>query len=110
MCRKLSYLVCLALVLALAGTNVVLGETWEGKITDNQDCVEQSTPTPSGSMDFGSSDLEFMNDGGIQTIGLRFENVRVPAGATISNAYVELTQDDNESQGSVNIIIHGELT
>jgi hypothetical protein len=98
-------------VLALAGTNVVFGDTvWEGIIKDSQDCVEQSNPTPTGAMDFGSSDLEFMADGGIQTIGLRFTRVQVPAGATISNAYVELTQEEIESNTPVYIIIQGELT
>ena len=111
MSKKLLYLTFFVLVLALAGTNVVFGDTvWEGRIKDSQDAVEQSNPTSSGSMDFGSSDLEFMSDGGIQTIGLRFVNVRVPAGATITNAYVELTQDDMEADAPVYIIIQGELT
>ncbi|UCE50444.1 MAG: discoidin domain-containing protein [Phycisphaerales bacterium] len=111
MCRKLSYLIYFVLVLAWAGTNVVRGDTvWEGKITNDQDCVEQSNATPTGSMDFGSSDLEFMADGPIQTIGLRFTNVRVPAGAAISSAYVVLWQDDDEAQGDVHIVIHGHLT
>jgi hypothetical protein len=58
-------------------------------------------------MNFGSSDLEFMQG---QTIGLRFLKVFVPAGATVSNAYVELTQDDMEASTPVHIIIQGELT
>jgi len=111
MSQKLLYLISFVLVFALAGTNVVFGDTvWEGRIVDTQDAVEQSDPGPSGSMDFGSSDLEFMSDGGIQTIGLRFVNVRVPAGATITNAYVELTRDESEADAPVHIIIQGELT
>ncbi|UCC96697.1 MAG: hypothetical protein JSW66_12725, partial [Phycisphaerales bacterium] len=111
MCKKLVFLTSFVLVLALAGTNVTLGDVvWEGKITSNADCVEQSNPTPTGPMDPGSSDLEFMNDGGIQTIGLRFNSVQVPAGATITYAHVELTQDDNEADGPVHIIIQGHLT
>ncbi|MHC4808524.1 MAG: hypothetical protein ACYTBX_20000, partial [Planctomycetota bacterium] len=78
MCKKLILLMSFVVVLALAGTNVVFGDTvWEGIIKDSQDCVEQSNPTPTGAMDFGSSDLEFMADGGIQTIGLRFTRVQV---------------------------------
>ncbi|MHC4166860.1 MAG: galactose-binding domain-containing protein [Planctomycetota bacterium] len=108
---KLSYLVCFILVLALAGTSVVRGDTiWEGKISNSQDCVEQGNPTPSGGMDFGSSDLEFMDDGGIQTIGLRFTSVQVPAGASISKAHVVLTQEEIESDGPCNIVIHGHLS
>ncbi len=109
MCRKLSCFICLALVLALGGANVALGETWEGKITTNNDSVEQSNPTPTGSMDFGSSDLEFMDDGGTQVIGLRFNNVQVPASATITTAYVVLTTEEIHA-GSVNTIIQAHLT
>ena len=109
MCRRLSHLICLGLVLALAGAGVVLGDTWEGRVTNNQDSVEQSSPTPSGAMDFGSSDLEFMEDGGTQVIGLRFLNVQVPAGATITKAYVVVTTEEIHS-GTVNTIIQAHLT
>ena len=111
MCKKLIVLTSSVLVLALGGTNVVGADTiWEGIIKSNQDCVEQGNPTPSGGMDFGSSDLEFVDDGGIQTIGLRFLSVRVPAGASISRAYVVLTQEEVESDGPCNLVIHGHLT
>jgi hypothetical protein len=96
-------------VLTLAGAGVVLGDTWEGKVTNNQDSVEQSSPTPSGAMDFGSSDLEFMEDGGTQVIGLRFLNVQVPAGAAITKAYVVVTTEEIHT-GSVNAIIQAHLT
>ncbi len=110
MSKKLILLMSFVVVLALADTNVVFGAVWEGTNKESRDAVEQTNPTPSGSMDFGSSDLEFCNDSGIVTIGLRFVNVRVPAGATVTNAYVELTQDDMESSAAVHIIIQGELT
>jgi len=110
MSNKLFFLTSFVLVLALAGTNVTLGDVWEGRIGDTLNAVEQESPGPSGSMDLDSGDLEFMNDNGIQMIGLRFLNVRVPAGATISNAYVELTRQDPEADAPVHIIIQGELT
>ncbi len=109
MSKKLIYLTSFVLVLALAGTNVVFGAVWEGKIESNQDSVEQPAG-PTGTPNFGSSDLEFMQVGSVQTIGLRFTRVLVPAGATITNAYVELTQDDMESPAPCYIIIQGELT
>jgi len=57
MCRKLIYLFSFVLVLALAGTNVVFGNTvWEGRITFDADDVEEEVPA--GSVDFSSSDLE----------------------------------------------------
>ncbi|MCH7558856.1 MAG: discoidin domain-containing protein, partial [Planctomycetes bacterium] len=108
MSKKLLYLTSFVLVLALAGTNVVFGDTvWEGRIEDGLDAVEQEAD---GSMYMGSSDLEFMNDGGIQTIGLRFVKVLVPPGATITNAYVELTRDESEADAPVYIIIQGQLS
>jgi len=109
MCRKLIYLVSFVLVLALAGTNVAFGQVvWEGRIEDGMDAVEQSAS--GGGVDLGSSDLEFMDDGGIQTIGLRFVKVFVPPGANITNAYVEFTRDSSDPATPVHIIIHGELT
>ncbi|MGY1810952.1 PKD domain-containing protein [Blastococcus sp. SYSU D00669] len=48
-----------------------------------------------GAVDLGSSDLELVTDGGTaQTVGLRFTGVAVPAGATITNAYVQFQVDE----------------
>ncbi len=108
MSKRLIYLVSFALVLALAGANVVFGDTvWEGRIEDDMDDVEEQT---GGSMYMDSSDLEFPNDGGLQVIGLRFLKVRVPKDATISKAYLEFTVDELESPEAVNLIIEGELS
>ena len=58
-----------------------------------------------------SSDLEMMydtfNDQGLQTIGLRFDDITIPSNATISNAYIQFTADGNNS-GNLTIIIKGE--
>jgi hypothetical protein len=97
------------LVLALASTNVVFGAVWEGRITDDNDDVEQE---PSGSVSRPtSSDLEIFDDGGVQIIGLRFLKVLVPRGATVSNAYIEFQVDETKGGTEpVNAIIQGELT
>ena len=109
MCRKLILLMSFVLVLALASTNVVFGAVWEGRITDDNDDVEQE---PSGSVSRPTSgDLEFFNDGGVQVIGLRFLKVLVPRGATVSNAYIEFQCDETKGGTEpVNAIIQGELT
>ena len=105
MSKKLIYLVSFFLVLALAGTNVVFGDTvWEGRIEDDIDDVEEQG---SGSIDSTSSDLE-LPDG--QVIGMRFLKVRVPQGATISKAYLEFTVDELEGPQATNMIIDGELS
>ena len=105
MSKKLIYLVSFVLVLALAGTNVVFGDTvWEGRIEDDLDDVEQQS---SGSIDSDSSDLELPDE---QVIGLRFLKVRIPQGATVSKAYIEFTVDELEGPQATNMIIDGELS
>ncbi len=105
MSKKLIYLVSFVLVLALAGTNVVFGDTiWEGRIEDDIDDVEEQS---SGSIDSTSSDLELPDD---QVIGMRFLKVRVPKGATVSKAFLEFTVDELEGPQATNMIIVGELS
>ncbi len=69
----------------------------EVQIIDGSNDVEQRA---NGSMYFTSSDIEFLNDGGIQTIGLRFESLNVPAGASITDATVEFEIDETKSGSS----------
>lgn len=47
----------------------------------------------SGAVNLASSDLELVEDGAAQVVGLRFTHVIVPAGATLTNAFIELTVD-----------------
>jgi hypothetical protein len=88
-------------VLALAGTNVTLGQiVWEGRISSGADDYEQYVP--SGDMDSGSSDLEITEEGdpaSNQLIGLRFNGVLVPQGANITNAYVQFHVDEVDVPG-----------
>jgi hypothetical protein len=70
---------------------------------DNDDAEERE----SGSMYLDSSDLEMVFDGGGQKVGLRFQNVTVPAGASISNAYIQF-QVDETSSGTTQLTIHGQ--
>jgi len=106
MFRRLSYFVCLASVLALAGTNTVRGEIWEDVVQGSEDAVEDQLDR---GMYSGSSDLELPWGGGLQVIGLRFQNVGVPAGATVWNAYIEFTVDEINADAHVSLIIDGEL-
>ena len=51
-----------------------------------------------GGVDLVSSDLELVTDGTtVQTVGMRFTNVTVPRGATITNAYVQFSVDETAS-------------
>ncbi len=62
-----------------------------------------------GRVNTSSSDLELVDDGGLQTVGIRFRNLRIPQGATITNAYLEFTVDRTDS-GATDLTIFGEAT
>lgn len=64
-----------------------------------------------GYMYLSSSDLELCSDpaynGGMQTVGIHFNGVSVPQGATITTAYIQFQADESNS-GTVTINIAGE--
>jgi PKD repeat protein len=67
------------------------------RITQSTDDVEENL---AGSMYFDSSDLELGNDpeyNGDQTVGLRFQNVNIPKGATITAVFLEFETDETGS-------------
>lgn len=90
-------------------------------LTSNDDDVEEIAevdpnpdplePTPMvGVMDLGSSDLEFgeiSSDQGLMNIGLRFNNVTLPQGATITEAHIQFNAD-NTGANAVELTIYGE--
>jgi len=47
------------------------------------------------------------NDQGLQTIGLRFDEITIPANSTILNAYIQFTIDGDYS-GDIIMTIKGE--
>ncbi|MGC8742829.1 MAG: glycosyl hydrolase [Verrucomicrobiia bacterium] len=67
----------------------------------------------SGAVNLTSTDLELVNDSatgaGNQTVGLRFENLGVPAGAVISSAYIQFTADETQSD-LTGLIIYAEAS
>jgi len=71
--------------------------TIDVRVTTANDDAEERT---SGTMYLDSSDLELIDDSdyvGEQEVGMRFLNVAVPQGATISNAYLEFETDETDS-------------
>jgi hypothetical protein len=63
-----------------------------------------------GATDWHSSDLELGAEGGVtgyQIVGVRFQSVSIPQGATITNAFIEFTTDETDS-GITNLVIEGE--
>jgi hypothetical protein len=60
-------------------------------VASGSDDAEESS---SGSVDLESSDLELVEEGSTQTVGIRFTNLTIPQGAAITNAYVQFTADE----------------
>ncbi|HZO19559.1 MAG TPA: Ig-like domain-containing protein, partial [Gemmatimonadaceae bacterium] len=81
--------------------NVVLVRVAAG--TD--DAEESAT----GGVDLASSDLEMVFDVSDQTVGLRFNGVTVPRGATITRAYVQFQVDETTSIAT-SLTIQGQAT
>jgi hypothetical protein len=86
--------------------------TIEILISDENDDVEQSIAT--GTMELGSSDLELAEydstgspDLGVQIIGLRFNNINIPADAKILEASIQFTADD-DGVDEAQLLIFGE--
>ncbi len=52
-----------------------------------------------GSVDLTSTDLELANEGGItpQEVGIRFNSINIPKNATITNAYIQFTTDETDT-------------
>jgi len=73
----------------------------------SDDAEELVDPSPTlsyatGHVNLTSSDLEMINDsgwhGGDQEIGIRFQNVNIPQGATILAAHLEFVTDEADSE------------
>ena len=61
-----------------------------------------------GKIDLKSSDLELTTDGtNVQTVGLRFLNLTIPPGATITEAWVQFRVDE-VSSGAASLTIAGQ--
>ncbi len=81
-------------------------------LENNDDDAEQYKDD--GSMDLTSSDLEMCVEEWTwpisdedQWVGLRFNGLDIPQGATISNAYIQFTADEDQSDAA-DLIIYGE--
>lgn len=66
------------------------------RVTGSSNDAEEST---SGNVSLSSTDLELVTDGsrGAQKVGMRFQNVAVPKGATITAATITFTVDESKS-------------
>jgi len=76
------------------------------RVAASSDDAEETLST--GVVDNNSSDLELIRDGTQdQIVGMRFNGVAIPPGATIHRAYVQFQADEAQS-GSTSLMIQGE--
>jgi hypothetical protein len=81
--------------------------TFEKRVTASSDDAEE--PAAGGTPSLTSSDLELVDDGGLQQVGMRFTGVTVPSGATISDAYIQFTNDSETGYTEqTDLILYGE--
>ena len=78
--------------------------SYDVRVSASTDDAEQSA---SGSVDLSSTDLELTQESSVQTIGMRFNTINIPQGATISNAYIQF-QVDEASVDTTSLTIQGE--
>ena len=79
------------------------------KISVSSDDAEEDTSN--GSVDINSSDLEMINDGVDQIVGLRFSNLNIPQCAPINSAYIQFVakvSGPNPNIDPCNLTIYGE--
>ncbi len=79
--------------------------TVERRVTSGSDDAEESS---AGSVSVTGSDLELVNDGNLQTVGLRFPNLAIPNGASIVNAWVQFQADEAQSEATA-LTIKGQV-
>jgi hypothetical protein len=72
--------------------------TGDVRISASADDAEEAG---SGSVALTSSDLEFVTDGSTtQNVGMRFTGLSIPAGATITRAYIQFVADESQSEAT----------
>jgi parallel beta helix pectate lyase-like protein/K319-like protein len=69
--------------------------------------VDDAEESAAGVVTTGSGDLELVYDGSNQWVGMRFTNLTVPRGATITHAYVQFQARETQSEAT-NLTIHSQ--
>jgi hypothetical protein len=81
---------------------VYVSATVEKMISESSDDAEEETSGPNlGRVRTGGSDLELGTDTGIsQIVGMRFDALGIPQGATVSDAYIEFVSKEDDSDAT----------
>jgi hypothetical protein len=113
--KKINFLIILTLA-AVAGLLIsaparVMAATGTLDIRVNHDDDTNEERVVGGATDWHSSDLELGAESGgtsgLQIVGVRFLNVSIPQGAIITNAFIEFTTDETDSEDT-DLVIEGE--
>ncbi len=95
-------------LLTILSISPLYAKTLSISIDNGYDDVEEKEK--GGYIYFHSSDLELVKDNynhqNKQTVGLRFNNISLPQGSSISNAYIEFSVDETDSK-SIDLKITG---
>jgi len=75
--------------------------TFETRISQSTDDAEENDY---GRMDLDSDDLDFTE----QKVAVRFQNIDIPQGSIITNAYIQFTAEDNHEHQSTGVDIFAE--
>lgn len=96
--KKIYLISLIMLCLSLA-----FGQTSQLSIAVSKGSDDMEEALGDNSIDNGSSDLELGSEatmnGAPQAVGVRFENVELPAGALVLNAYIQFTVDEDKGNG-----------
>ncbi|MAX78591.1 MAG: hypothetical protein CL843_00245 [Crocinitomicaceae bacterium] len=94
---RLSLIVAGVLGFSVSHAQVTI--TTSSQISSSTDDAEEDIS--SGNIDLTSSDLELSHDGNDdQYIGMRFTNIDIPQGVTITNAYIQFTCDETNNDST----------
>ena len=77
------------------------------KVSNENDDAEEKED---GSVSLTSGDLELVNDGTDQVIGIRFQNLNIPQCAEINSAFIQFTTDDADNINPCNLTIYAEAS
>lgn len=106
-----SLLVCLcALALAQTSAQTSVEVRVAQSSDDAEEFPQESSLGPAGTVFLDSSDLELVQDNDIfQVVGMRFADVALPQGATITSAYVQFTVDET-TDAATEVTVQGEAS
>ncbi|MHC4594841.1 MAG: LamG-like jellyroll fold domain-containing protein [Planctomycetota bacterium] len=115
MSKKLLFLTSCILVLALAGTNVVFGIVIERQVNNSSDDRQQDVGGGLGGADDSDLEMPYEDQGtppsDEQITGIRFEDITIPKGSAISQAWVRFDVDETKNgTDHVSLLIEGQLS